>query len=68
MEDTMANKQTFTPEEWTKIMESVALSGMAVTAADPSGLIGLLRRLLQFPAVIGGVVPVVNIPGLRQVS
>ena len=40
----MANKQSFTPEEWSKIMESVALSGMAVTAADPSGLIGLLQE------------------------
>jgi membrane-bound lytic murein transglycosylase B len=39
----MANKQTFSPEEWNKVMESVALSGMAVTAADPSGLIGLVQ-------------------------
>jgi hypothetical protein len=44
MEDTMASKQSFTPDEWNKIMESVALSGMAVTAADPSGLIGLLQE------------------------
>ena len=40
----MANKQSFTPDEWTKIVESVALAGMAVTAADPSGLIGLLHE------------------------
>ena len=40
----MANKQSFSPEEWNKVMESVALSGMAVTAADPSGLIGLLQE------------------------
>ncbi|MES0385912.1 MAG: hypothetical protein ABUJ98_15165 [Hyphomicrobium sp.] len=40
----MANKQAFTPEEWTKILESVVLSGMAVTAADPSGIIGLLKE------------------------
>jgi hypothetical protein len=40
----MANKQTFSPDEWNKVMESVALSGMAVTAADPSGLIGLLQE------------------------
>lgn len=40
----MANKQSFSPEEWSKVMESVALSGMAVTAADPSGLIGLLQE------------------------
>src|SRR5262245_8647153 len=40
----MANKTTFTPDEWTKILESVMLSGMAVTAADPSGLIGVLKE------------------------
>lgn len=40
----MTNKQSFTPEEWTKILESVALSGVAVTAADPNGLMGLLKE------------------------
>lgn len=40
----MANKTTFTPDEWKKILESVMLSGMAVTAADPSGLIGVLKE------------------------
>jgi hypothetical protein len=44
MEDDMANKQTFTPQEWTKILEGVVLSGMAVTAAEPSGIIGLLKE------------------------
>ena len=43
----MANKTTFTPDEWTKIMESVMLSGMAVTAADPSGLIGLFKESMS---------------------
>ena len=42
----MANKQSFSPEDWTKILESVALSGVAVTAADPSGLMGLMKDLL----------------------
>jgi hypothetical protein len=40
----MANKTTFTPEEWKQVLESVMLSGMAVTAADPSGLIGVLKE------------------------
>jgi|SRR6516225_2356636 len=40
----MANKQSFTPEEWTKILESVMLAGMAVSAAEPSGLWGLLKE------------------------
>ena len=32
----MANKQSFTPEEWTKILESTMLAGMAVSAACKS--------------------------------
>jgi hypothetical protein len=40
----MASKTTFTPEEWNRILESVVLSGMAVTAADPSGLFGVLKE------------------------
>jgi len=44
MEFDMANKQSFTPDEWNKIMEGVALSGVAVTAADPSGLLGLFKE------------------------
>ena len=43
----MANKQNFTPEEWTKISESVMLAGMAVSAAEPSGLWGTLKEALQ---------------------
>jgi hypothetical protein len=38
-----ASKTAFTPEEWNRILESVMLSGMAVTAADPSGLFGVLK-------------------------
>jgi hypothetical protein len=40
----MANKQSFTPEEWTKVLESVTLAGVAVTAAEPSGLWGTLKE------------------------
>jgi len=40
----MAAKTNFTPEEWNRILESVMLSGMAVSAADPSGLIGMLKE------------------------
>jgi len=38
----MANKQNFTPEEW--ISESVMLAGLAVSAAEPSGLWGTLKE------------------------
>ena len=40
----MATKQNFTPEEWTKVLESIMLAGMAVTAADPSGPWGTLKE------------------------
>jgi hypothetical protein len=40
----MANKQSFTPAEWTKVLESMMLAGMAVSAAHPSGLWGTLKE------------------------
>ena len=40
----MANKTSFTPEEWSQIAGSVMVSGMAVTASDPSGLFGLMKE------------------------
>ena len=40
----MADKQNFTPDEWTKVLESVMLASMAVTAAEPGGLWGTLME------------------------
>ena len=40
----MADKTNFTPDEWTLLLESVMMAGMAVTAAEPSGLWGLLKE------------------------
>ena len=40
----MADKASFTKEEWTMLLESPMIAGMAVTAADPSGLWGLLKE------------------------
>ena len=40
----MADKSNFTQEEWTLLLESPMMAGMAVTAADPSGLWGLLKE------------------------
>jgi hypothetical protein len=42
----MANKQSFTPAEWTKILESIMVAGIAVSAAEPSGLWGTLKEAL----------------------
>jgi hypothetical protein len=42
----MANKASFSPDEWTKILQSVVMAGIAVSAADPSGLWGTLKESL----------------------
>ena len=40
----MADKTRFTPDEWTKLLESPMMAGIAITAAEPSGLWGLLKE------------------------
>jgi hypothetical protein len=40
----MATKANFTSEEWGKLLASPMVAGMAITAADPSGLWGLLKE------------------------
>jgi hypothetical protein len=40
----MANKQSFTPEEWTKVLESPMVAAIAVSAAEPSGVWGTLKE------------------------
>jgi hypothetical protein len=40
----MTNKSNFTPDEWKLLLESVMMAGIAVTAAEPSGLWGLLKE------------------------
>jgi hypothetical protein len=40
----MAIKTNFTPEEWSRLLASPMVAGMAITAADPSGVWGLLKE------------------------
>ena len=40
----MANKQDFTPQEWTKVLQSPMLVAIAVSTAEPSGLWGTLKE------------------------
>ena len=40
----MANKQNFTPQEWTEVLESPMVVGIAVSTADPSGIWGTLKE------------------------
>ena len=40
----MTDKSSFTPDEWRLLLESVMMASIAVTAAEPSGLWGLLKE------------------------
>ena len=40
----MADKSSFTPDEWKLLLESVMMASIAITAAEPNGLWGLLQE------------------------
>src|SRR5215470_13801707 len=40
----MATKTNFTPEEWKLLLESPMMTSMAITAAEPSGLWGMIKE------------------------
>lgn len=40
----MVDKSAFTSSEWNSLLASVLLSATAITAAEPSGLIGLIQE------------------------
>ena len=40
----MTDKSSFTPDEWKLLLESVMAASIAITAAEPSGLWGLLKE------------------------
>jgi hypothetical protein len=40
----MATKADFTPDEWKLLLQSPLLAGVAVSAAEPSGLFGMLKE------------------------
>jgi hypothetical protein len=40
----MATKTDFTPDEWARLLASPMVAGIAITAADPSGLWGLVKE------------------------
>jgi hypothetical protein len=43
----MATKSDFTPEEWGRVLSSPMVVAMAITAADPSGVWGLLKESMS---------------------
>ena len=40
----VVDKSSFTPDEWKLLLESVMAASIAITAAEPSGLWGLLKE------------------------
>ncbi len=50
----MAGKNDFTPDEWKTLLESPMMAGIAVTAADPSGLWGSLKESMASARTILG--------------
>jgi hypothetical protein len=42
----MTDKSNFTPDEWKLLLEGVMMAGIAVTAAEPHGLWGVLKESL----------------------
>ena len=48
----MADKTTFTKDEWTLLLKSPMIAGMAISAADPGGLWGLLKELFAGGAAL----------------
>ena len=51
----MADKSNFTPDEWQVLMESMMMAGIAVSAADPSGLWGLLKESFAGSSALAAV-------------
>jgi hypothetical protein len=60
----MADKSSFTKDEWTSLLKSPMIAGMAVTAADPSGLWGLLKESFAGGAALSKVATDANANGL----
>jgi hypothetical protein len=46
-EPEMANKSSFTPEEWSRLVASPVVASMAITASDPGGLWSLLQESMS---------------------
>jgi hypothetical protein len=51
----MSDKSSFTPDEWHQILQSAMMSSMAVSAADPSGLWGMLKEGFAGAGALAGV-------------
>jgi membrane-bound lytic murein transglycosylase B len=48
----MTDKTSFTPDEWRQLLRSVSLAGVAVTAASPSGPIGVVKEMFAAGKIV----------------
>jgi hypothetical protein len=48
----MADKASFTPEEWTLLRRSPAMAGLVIVAASPSGPIGAVQEALAMGRIL----------------
>lgn len=48
----MTDRAAFSDEEWARVLQSVTLAGIAVTAASPSGLWGLIKESFAAGSVL----------------
>ena len=62
----MADKSTFTPDEWKTLLESVMAAGLAVTAAEPHGLWGLLQESFASGKMLAKVSRITHLDGLAS--
>ncbi len=49
----MALKDSFTPEEWARVVGAPMLAGIAVTAAEPGGLWGAVKESAAVAGALG---------------
>lgn len=49
----MSIKDSFTPEEWARVLGAPMIAGIAVTAAEPGGLWGAVKESLAVAGAIG---------------
>jgi hypothetical protein len=49
----MSFKDDFTEEEWTRVIAAPLVAGLAVTAADPSGLVGAVQESAALAGSLG---------------
>ncbi len=52
----MAARSGFTPDEWRLLLQSPLVAAMAISAADPSGIIGMIKESLASARALVAVV------------